>query len=149
MDNFLLNSFPDNIKKELEQIQKLILPLAKKTSKYMFWTFPLIAIAVINLIYLLFFTTGGEDFYIPMIIYAVIGAFGFALLKESKLNKKEIEQIGVKYIVDRMKKSRFVTSERKNHYIHLVKEKPVMAMENFIKFLQEEDRLKRLTTDND
>ncbi|WP_368976776.1 DUF5392 family protein [Caldifermentibacillus hisashii] len=37
----------------------------------------------------------------------------------------------------------------KNQYIHLVNEKPVMAMENFIKFLQEEDRLKRLTTDDE
>ncbi|AWI13366.1 YwnF family protein [Caldifermentibacillus hisashii] len=149
MDNFLMNSFPENIKKEIEQIQKLILPLARKTSKYMFWTFPLIGIAMINLIYLLFFTTRDGDFYIPVIIYAVIGAFGFALLRETKLTKKEIERIGVRYIIERMKKSRYLTSERKNQYIHLVNEKPVMAMENFIKFLQEEDRLKRLTTDDE
>jgi hypothetical protein len=146
MDNFLKNSFPENIRKEIEQIQKLISPLARKTSKYMFWTYPLIGIALINLGYLLFFATRGDNFYIPLIIYAAIGAFGLALRRESKLNKKEIERIGVRYIIERMKKSRYVTNERKNQYIQIVNEKPILAMENFIKFLQEEDRLRRLTT---
>ncbi|WAA09923.1 YwnF family protein [Fervidibacillus albus] len=143
MDNFMMNSFPDNIKKELEAIQRLIMPIAKKTSKYMIWTFPLIGISVLNIAYLLFFTPWDSNMYIYLGIYATLGALGFALLKETRLNKKEIEQIGVKYMIERIKKSRFVSDERKRQYIQMVKQKPVSAMENFVKFLQEEDRIGR------
>lgn len=143
MDNFLMGKFPENIKKEIEAIQRLILPLARKTSKYMFWTYPLIGISIFNLIYLLFFSTRTTDIYVMLVIYALIGAVGVALLKETKLNKKEIERIGQKYIVDRIKKSRFVPDDRKKHYISAVHKQPVLAMENFVKFLQEEDNLTR------
>lgn len=144
LDNFLMNSFPENIKKEIEQIQKLILPLAKKTSKYMFWTFPLIGIAILNLIMLLFFTPKDTDVYIMLFIFAIVGAFGFALLKEAKINRKEIQNIGLRYIKDRINKSTIMTEERKKHYLRIVSDKPVAAMENFVKFLQEEDRIKRM-----
>lgn len=143
MDNFLTNSFPENIRKEIEAIQKLILPLAQKTSKYMFWTFPLIAISVLNLFYLLFVAQGGNEIYVPLFIYAVIGALGLALRKETKLNKKEIERIGMMYITERIKKSNILTEDRKSHYIHAVKKYPIAAMEQFVKFLQEEERMGR------
>lgn len=144
LDNFLMNSFPENIKKEIEQIQKLILPLAKKTSKYMFWTFPLIGIAVINLIVLLFFTPKDSNVYILLFVFAIIGAVGFALLKEAKINRKEIRNIGLRYIIERINKSSIMTDERKKHYIRIVNDKPILAMEHFVKFLQEEDRMKRM-----
>jgi hypothetical protein len=140
-----MNGFSESIKKEIENIQKLIFPLAKKTSKYMLWTFPLIGIAVINLVFLLFFSTKENDVYMMMIIYAIIGSVGFALLKETKINKKEIQNIGVKYIKERINKSGVLTDERKNKYIHLVNESPVMAMEHFVKFLQEEERVKKVS----
>ncbi|WAA11924.1 YwnF family protein [Fervidibacillus halotolerans] len=149
MDNFMMNSFPDNIKKELEAIQKLIMPIAKKTSKYMIWTFPLIGISIFNIVYLLFFTPRDTGMYIYLAIYAVVGALGFALLKETRLYKKEIEQIGVKYIIERIKKSRLVSEERKHQYIQIVRQQPVKAMENFVKFLQEEDRIGRRFGNND
>ena len=145
MDNFFKHSFPENIKKELDQIQELIMPLAKKTSKYMFWTFPLIGVALINLVYLLFFSNQTDGMYRSLGEYSLIGAIGLALLKETRLNKKEIERIGVRYIIDRMKKSRYVTTERKNQYIRRVRQNPVRAMDHFIRFLQEEERLKRLS----
>ncbi|MCU9612861.1 YwnF family protein [Caldibacillus lycopersici] len=143
MDNFITGSFPESIKKELEAIQRLILPLAKKTSKYMFWTFPLIGISIFNIIYLLFFTERATNIYVMLVIYAIIGAIGLSLLKETKLNKKEIEKIGIRYIVGRIKKSRFVPEDRKNQYIHKIKITPMVAMEQFVKFLQEEERLGR------
>ena len=37
-----------------------------------------------------------------------------------------------------------MTEERKKHYLRIVSDKPVAAMENFVKFLQEEDRIKRM-----
>jgi hypothetical protein len=145
MNNILMGSFSESIKKEIENIQKLIFPLAKKTSKYMLWTFPLIGIAVLNLIYLLFFSPKENDVYVMMFIYAMLGAIGFALLKETKINKKEIQNIGVTYITDRINKSSVLTDGRKNKYIQLVSESPVTAMEHFVKFLQEEERVKKLS----
>ena len=144
MGKLLKNSFPENIQKELEHIQKLIMPLAKKTSRYLFLTYPLIGIAVLNLVILLFFSPRENHIYPMLFVYAVIGAIGLALLKETRINKKEIQKIGILYIIDRIKKSGFVTEEKKVRYIRLVSERPVLAMENFVKFLQEEDRMKRL-----
>lgn len=144
LNNFLAsNRFPESIKREIENIQKLILPLARKTSKYVFWTFPLIGVAVLNLIFLLFFSSEGNN-YMLMFIYAVIGAIGFALWKEAKLNRQEIQNIGVQYMNERIKKSVYVMEDKKKQYIHLINEKPAQAMEFFIRFLQEEDRLRRL-----
>lgn len=143
MDNFLMNSFPENIKKEIEQIQKLIFPLARKTSKYMFWTFPLIGISFLNIMYLLFFTTNGSENHLLLFIYAILGALGLALLKETKINKKEIEKIGMRYMIERITKSKYVSEERKKHYIRTIKEKPVAAMESFVRFLHEEDRIEK------
>ena len=79
-----------------------------------------------------------------MFIYAVIGAIGFALWKEAKLNRQEIQNIGVQYMNERIKKSVYVMEDKKKQYIHLINEKPAQAMEFFIRFLQEEDRLRRL-----
>jgi|GEM_PF-578305 len=143
MDNFLPNSFPENIKKELDAINKLVMPLAKKTTRYMFWTFPLIGVSVINTIYLLFMGTKGTEMYVLLFIYALLGSIGLALLKETKINKKEIERIGVRYILERIRRSSIISDERKNYYIYSVKEQPLHAMENFVKFLQEEDRMNR------
>lgn len=143
MDNFLPNSFPENIKKEIDAINKLVMPLAKKTSKYMFWTFPLIGVSIINIIYLLFMEDRGNDLYVMLFIYALMGAVGLALLKETKINKKEIERIGLRYILERIRRSSIISDDRKNYYIHSVKEEPVHAMENFVKFLQEEERMNR------
>ncbi|OUM91915.1 MAG: hypothetical protein BAA03_04510 [Caldibacillus debilis] len=143
MDNFLANSFPEYIRKELEQIQKLIFPLARKTSKYMFWTFPLIGISFLNIIYLLFFVPDGGRDYGLLFVYSVLGALGLALWKETRLNKKEIEKIGMQYMVERITKSRSVSEEVKTRYIRRIKEKPALAMENFVRFLQEEDRIER------
>jgi len=143
MDNFLRNSFPEYIKKEIEAIQNLILPVARKTSKYMLWTFPLLTISLVNLVYLLAFTPKTEDTVGSLVLFAILGALGMALWKETKLNKKEIEKIGLVYIVDRIQKSRVVSEDRKNYYLKKVKEQPVEAMTNFIKFLQEENRTTR------
>ncbi|WP_062354467.1 DUF5392 family protein [Bacillus kwashiorkori] len=143
MDNFLTtNSFPENIRKELETIQKLIFPLVRKTSRYMFWTFPLIGISVINLFYLLFIAKFNlSEMYVILIVYAILGSIGMALWKETRLNKKEIQNIGLRYIIERIKKSIHLSDERKGEYIRIVNEQPINAMESFVRFLQEEDRI--------
>lgn len=144
MNHFIVtNNLSEHIKKELEAIQKLILPLAKKTSKYMFWTYPLIGISLINIVYLLFFAPEFMDNKFLLILYSILGALGLALYKEIRLNKKEIQKIGTQYIIERMKKSRFVGEDRKTYYIRTVEKLPVQALDFFIRFLQEEERNKR------
>ena len=75
-----------------------------------------------------------------VIIYAVLGALGLALFKESKFKRKEIEKLSSKYIIDRMNKSVVITENVKNEYISMVKNKPANAIEYFIRFLQDENR---------
>ena len=79
-----------------------------------------------------------------LFVFAIVGAVGFALLKEAKINRKEIRNIGLRYIIERINKSSIMTDERKKHYIRIVNDKPILAMEHFVKFLQEEDRMKRM-----
>lgn len=144
LNYFLTDSFPKYIQKEIENLHKLIMPLAQKTSKYMFWTYPLIGISIFNIVYLLFLSDQrGNNMYILLGIYAILGALGLALLKEIRLNKKEIEKIGRKYMIDRITKSYILSDERKDHYIKEVNQNKVLAMEKFVAFLQEEYRLDR------
>jgi len=49
----------------------------------------------------------------------------------------------MQYMVERITKSRSVSEEVKTRYIRRIKEKPALAMENFVRFLQEEDRIER------
>lgn len=109
-----------------------------KTSKYMFWSFPLITISLFNLGFLLFFIPFTNESIPSLVIYAILGAIGFALAKEAKFKKKEIEEISSNYIIERIKKSDVVTEGRQQDYISRLKEQPRLAMHYFIEFLNEE-----------
>ncbi len=148
MNHFMItNNMSEHVRKEIEAIQRLILPLARKSSRYMFWTVPLIGISVVNLIYLLFFAPEFMDRRFPVILYAFLGALGMALYREIKLNKREMEKISVQYMINRVKQSSFLGDDRKKYYIHLVEKMPVEAWDYFIRFLQEEERNKHRSTD--
>ena len=150
MNHFLItNQMSDHIRKEIEAIQRLILPLARKTSRYMFWTVPLIGISVVNLIYLLFFAPEFLDTRFLIVLYAFLGALGLALYREIKLNKREMEKISVEYMINRVKQSPFLGDDRKSYYIRLVEKLPVEAWDYFIRFLQEEERNKHARMDEE
>ncbi|MFS0863763.1 DUF5392 family protein [Fredinandcohnia sp. 179-A 10B2 NHS] len=140
MNIFTTTNLPAFIKKELEQLQEKIGPLMAKTSKYMFWSFPLITISLVNLIFLLFFTPFTNESWPSVIIYATLGAIGFALSKETKFKKKEIETISSEYIINRIKKSDVISEGRQEDYIVKLQNQPKLALHHFIEFLNEEKR---------
>ncbi|RFB18872.1 hypothetical protein DZB84_01035 [Bacillus sp. HNG] len=140
MNIITTKNLPVFITKELEELHKKIAPIMMKTSKYMFWSFPMIMISLINLVFLLFFMPFTNEAIPSLLIYAIIGAIGFALAKEAKLKKKEIEAISSKYIIERIKKSDVVTAGRQQDYITRLKNQPKLALHYFIEFLDEENK---------
>jgi nucleoid-associated protein YejK len=139
--NFFMtnNNLPNFIKREIEQLHKIVTPLMKKVSKYSLWTFPLITISLFNLFFLLFITPQNEYTMLSIAIYALIGALGMALSKEAKIHQREVHKVGSDYMVERINKSEIVSENRKKEYIALIKEQPLRKLTHFIEFLSEED----------
>ncbi|WP_010281977.1 DUF5392 family protein [Bacillus timonensis] len=138
MNIITTKNLPLFITKELEQLHKKIGPIMVKTSKYMFWSFPLITISLINLGFSLFFMPFTDEVIPSLLIYAIIGAIGFALSKEARYKKREIQSISSNYIIERIRKSEVVTEGRQQDYITKLKDQPKLALHFFIEFLNEE-----------
>ncbi|MBC5635387.1 YwnF family protein [Ornithinibacillus sp. BX22] len=138
--NLPVTDMPSFIKKEVDKLNETISPFIKKVSKYSFWAFPLIVFSLINLFFLLVVMPETRT-TVSLILYAVMGAFGFALSKEAKHQRKEILKVSEDYIIKRINKSDVIASAVKDRYIRRVKEQPAFAMNHFIKFLEEENRL--------
>ncbi|WP_026907977.1 YwnF family protein [Paucisalibacillus globulus] len=138
--NLPMTDMPSFIKKEVDKLNDTIYPFIKKVSKYSFWAFPLIAFSLISLFFMLVIMPDTRT-TVALILYAVMGAFGFALSKEAKHQRKEILKVSEAFIVKRIKKSDVVTETVKERYIKNVKEQPGFAMNHFIRFLEEENRL--------
>lgn len=135
-----MTDMPNFIKKEVDKLNETISPFIKKVSKYSFWALPLIAFSIINLFFMLVAMPDTRS-TVALIIYAVMGAFGFALSKEAKHQRKEILKVSEDFIIKRINKSEIVAKLVKDRYIQKVKEQPAFAMNHFIKFLEEENRL--------
>ncbi|OCA90706.1 hypothetical protein A8F94_02180 [Bacillus sp. FJAT-27225] len=130
---------PNFVKREIEKIDELVSPFLKKASQYALFSFPLIIFSIMNLSLLLFFSPQQQDASIPIIIYAVMGAIGLALSKEAKIQRMEIQTIRSNYMIERIKKSEAAPEPLKKHYISLIKDQPIMAMQHFITFLKKEN----------
>jgi hypothetical protein len=141
--NLFMTNMPSFVRREVEQLQQEISPLAKKVSKYMLWTLPLITISIFNLFVLIFVVPSDEQLVSSLIIYSVLGALGMALMKETKIQKKEIEQLCIGYIIERITKSKAISEYSKKEFITLIKKQPLAAINHFVNFLIEEDRTKR------
>ncbi|WP_456279092.1 DUF5392 family protein [Bacillus sp. AK128] len=138
--NFFKLEVPNFAKKEIEKLQEVIAPVVKKASRYVFWSFPLIAVSLINIFVLLFVTGFDESLTSSLVIYAILGALGMALSKEAKHQQVEIQRRSRDYIVDRIKNSDHVSDRVKEKYITLVKENPLQIMNYFVNFLEVENR---------
>jgi hypothetical protein len=134
-----ITDMPSFIKKEVDKLNETIAPFIKKISKYSFWAFPLIVFSLINLLFMLVIMPDTRTTF-ALVIYAVMGAFGFALSKEVKFQRKEVMKISEDFILKRIKKSNTVEDSVKTRYIKLIKEQPAFAMNHFIRFLEEENR---------
>ncbi|MFJ7636936.1 DUF5392 family protein [Peribacillus sp. NPDC097206] len=140
--NIKVKNIPHSMQSELKKIQMKLNPLLKKNMKYGFFSTVMIGFSVINLFFLLFMNDSYPISKIALCIYALIGAIGFALMKENKHNQKEIVKMSQKFVLERMKKSTYLTDARKNNYYQKVNEHPFLAMNVFIEFLAEEEQRK-------
>ncbi|PGT88624.1 MULTISPECIES: DUF5392 family protein [Bacillaceae] len=132
---------PNFAKKEIEKLQEVIAPFAKKASRYIFWSFPLIVLSIINIVTMLFGAGFNESITPSLVVYAIMGALGMALSKEAKLQQAEIQKVSMDYIVERIKKSEVVSDRVKEKYISLVKERPLQTLNHFVNFLEVENRV--------
>lgn len=139
--NVFMTEMPAFIKNELEQLQKIIGPLMKKASKYTLWSWPMIGISLINLFFLLFVWPDMGDNYAALLVFALIGAFGFALSREAKHKKKEIQSLTTSFFVKRINKSEIVSEPEKKKFTKLVQEQPMRGMYHFVQFLEMENRI--------
>lgn len=137
--NMFMTEMPNFIKREMEQLHEIIKPLAKKVSKYTFWAFFLVVLSFVNLAFLLFFNPELQSMAI-LVLFAIIGAFGLALYKEAKHQKREIHRQSAAYIIKRIQKSDIVSTGYQKRYIRLIKAQPVHMMQYFIRFLEEEKK---------
>ncbi|QKY68367.1 DUF5392 family protein [Lentibacillus sp. CBA3610] len=144
MNQFMSKGMPTFIERELEIIDELVKPKLKKSSKYMFIAIPLLSISIINLFFMLVITGYNQDMLIALGVYALLGAIGAALFKESRHVNKEIRQIGMDHIIKRIKDSEHVNDYKKNEYINNVKAKPKFSLQTFFNFLSEEQRRKKM-----
>jgi TRAP-type C4-dicarboxylate transport system permease large subunit len=131
---------PAFVKRELEKLEEKITPIMKKASKYMFISYPLIFISVLNLFLVLFGMATPENAALTVVVYAVIGAVGMALSKEGKLLRKDTLKRTADYIIERINKSEDASESMKKKYIMLVKGQQILLIQHFIEFLKEEKR---------
>ncbi|MBM7661872.1 hypothetical protein JOC85_002679 [Bacillus mesophilus] len=138
--NFIKLEAPNFAKREFEKLQEVISPFVKKASRYVFWSFPLIAVSIINVFVLLFGTGFDHSQISSLVIYAILGAIGMALSKEAKHQQVEIQRLSMDYIVNRIRNSDRVSDRVKEKYITLVKENPIEIMKYFLNFLEVENK---------
>ena len=131
---------PNFVKRELEQLEEKISPIMKKASRYIFWSTPLIILSLINLMTLFFTVQDEKTSPLTILIYAIIGALGFALSKEGKHLQLEIQKLSSQYIKERIAISQWASDPIKTRYQALINENPRKAVPYFIQFLKEEKR---------
>ncbi|MRG85877.1 DUF5392 family protein [Salinibacillus xinjiangensis] len=143
MNPMMFKHMPGFVKKELEAISEVLHPYLKKHSKYLVFALPLLTFSVFNLFFYLI--TG--NLYLDMIptlaIYALMASIGLALYKESRYVKKEIENIGMEHMINRIKNSEHMNDYSKESYINTIKEQPKLGFQPFIDFLTEEHQRKQ------
>jgi len=137
----MFTNIPRYVEKEMEEIQKRTQPIIRKTRKYSFLAILIIPISIMNLLSLVFFTPWSEEVFISTIIFAAIGALGFAFQKEVRYSVKEIHKISIAYMKERVEKSRVLDPGRQHHYIELLNTQPKKTFITFQRFLEEENRL--------
>lgn len=143
--NLFTKEMPNYIKREIELMQEKLSPLMKKVSRYALWTMPLIWVSLFNLGNVLFFGQINQETIPAILIYAIIGALGFALFRELRFHQKEIRNQSSAYIIDRINNSEVATDHHKQEYIKLIKEQPnAHAINHFIQFLMEENQRKHM-----
>ncbi|MBD8069074.1 DUF5392 family protein [Bacillus sp. PS06] len=142
MKLFMSDDVPEFAQKELDELKQRVAPLVKKSSIYMVISMFLLMISLTNLTYLILYPFHEQSFMM-IVGLALCGAFGMALVKETRFFHIEIERLGNQFIIDRINESEYLTEVRKKEYIRWIQDQPFIAIKTFIDFLSEEDMKKK------
>jgi hypothetical protein len=139
--NLITSDMPRYIQREMERLQEEIAPLLKKMSRYTIWSLPLVFVSIFNLIFIFVNQPIEREAYVVIIFYAIIGAIGLALSKESKLQRKAIHEQITTFMIKRIRKSE-ISENRKKNFIDLINEQPInVKVNHYINFLTEEQNI--------
>ncbi|GEL08001.1 DUF5392 family protein [Salisediminibacterium halotolerans] len=136
--------FSAYVKHEVDALQKMLAPKMKKSLLYGAIAIPLIISSVFNLYFLLVHVPSGAEMVWFLLLFAVLGAVGMALFKESKFLTNDMRSESYVYMQERVKNSSLLNQELIDRYIHDLQSEPKKAMDTFIMFLEHEERVKRL-----
>ncbi len=145
MNPFSFQNVPNYIRKELEEIQHRVKPLLKKSAGFSFVSIPLVGFSLVNILFLLFIQEAQAIATPFLILFAVSGAVGMALFKESRIQNKEIHVKGIQYMSERINSSTFVSDDNKDLYIRQIQSEPALALKTFCEFLSQEERMRKFT----
>ncbi|GAA0451242.1 DUF5392 family protein [Alkalibacillus silvisoli] len=130
------------VKNEFDHMQSQVSPFMKRSMIYSFIAFPLIAISVFNLFFVISSMSLTSDSALVIGGLALIGAIGMALFKESVHNNKSLHQTSLEYVKSRIKKSEIIPEHAIDRYLKNIENSPNRLFQTFHDFLQHEERLK-------
>ena len=96
--------------------------------------------SIFNVAFQLLFVPADMRSLSVLILFSVAGAVGFALAKEAKFQKRQIQKLSHEFMVERISKSETATEESKTKYMNLVKNQPIHALQHFVEFLKKENQ---------
>ncbi|WP_102028455.1 DUF5392 family protein [Salirhabdus sp. Marseille-P4669] len=143
MNPIVFKNMPTFVKKEMEIIMGVLKPYMKKFSKYRIFAIPLMVFPIMNLFLLLLSGGWYLDAIPTLAIYALMGAIGIALFKESKHVQKEMESISTERMIERINRSELLNDFTKKEYINTIKMQPKLGFQAFLQFLTEEHERKQ------
>ncbi|GEN46284.1 DUF5392 family protein [Alkalibacillus haloalkaliphilus] len=131
------------VKEEFDEMQSKISPFMKRSLIYSFIAFPLMAVSIFNLFFVLTSMPYSSEVLLAIGVLALIGAFGMALFRESLHHNKSLHQTSINYIRERIAKSEIVPEQAVKRYLKTIDYNPNQLFHTFHEFLKHEERLKR------
>lgn len=135
------DNFPSYTKIELEKLQALIQPLAKKSSVYRIVAVVILSFSLVNLYHLTF---GNVSNNILLGAFCLLAAIGMALYKEAIYQNKIIQKTSLAYMKARMMQTKLLPPVTRDHYMEQIDTEPTYAFQTFFEFLNKEERMKKI-----
>ncbi len=135
------DNFPSYTKIELEKLQALIQPLAKKSSIYRIVAVVILSFSLVNLYHLTF---GNVSNNILLGAFCLLAAIGMALYKEAIYQNKIIQKTSLAYMKARMMQTKLLPPVTRDHYMEQIDTEPTYAFQTFFEFLNKEERMKKI-----
>ena len=105
-------------------------------------TIPLILFSLANLFALLINHGFNRDMWLTLLVFTILAAIGMAFSKESKSLQRKFNEKVIIILSSELRKVIIVPEFKKKEFVNLIKKQPVLGFNTFIKFLEEEKRLK-------